>query len=103
MSDLTSIPPEKAAAFKYGHVFMTISIARDQHENGVFRREMERCVTRFQHHDWGDIDKNAVLDNERAIRDGLPIIAVYRTSNGEINIITEADRSRTTILYASEA
>jgi len=59
-----------------------------------------------RHHcgDWGDElcaeDKQA---NEHSLKDGTRLLSCYRTSSGDrIYIITEHDRSMTTILLPSE-
>lgn len=53
--------------------------------------------------DWGDLDASAKRENDRAIKDGNRILSIYKLSTGvKIWIITEADRSSTTILLPSE-
>lgn len=53
--------------------------------------------------DWGDVSDNDARANELALRHGLRIMSWYQTSSGaRIQIITEADRSATTILLAKE-
>lgn len=48
--------------------------------------------------DWGDIDFHDQRANERALVDGARLMSVYRVDNETIWIITEADRSVTTLL-----
>jgi hypothetical protein len=53
--------------------------------------------------DWGELDAHDTAANDRALRLDERIISAYRLSNGEkIWIITEADRSATTIILPSE-
>jgi len=56
--------------------------------------------------DWGSVSSEDALSNERALRDGSRILSAYElASSGEsikIWLITEADRSATTILLPSE-
>ncbi len=53
--------------------------------------------------DWGEIPPEDKLANDRAVRDGARILSAYRTpDNVKIWIITEADRSVTTILLPKE-
>ena len=53
--------------------------------------------------DWGDLDQEDKLANERALRDGERILSAYNLPSGErIWIITEWDRSATTILLPEE-
>ena len=53
--------------------------------------------------DWGEISEDDAQENELALREGFRLLSAYRTSKGQkIWIITEADRSATTILLPSE-
>lgn len=53
--------------------------------------------------DWGDLDQDDKAENEAAITDGLRILSAYRLADHtRIWIITEADRSATTILLPEE-
>ena len=53
--------------------------------------------------DWGDLDQEDQAENESALKDGLRILSAYRLAdNTRIWVITEADRSVTTILLPDE-
>jgi hypothetical protein len=53
--------------------------------------------------DWGDVPEEDKQENEFSVENGLRILSAYTTSAGEkIWILTEADRSATTILLPSE-
>ena len=53
--------------------------------------------------DWGELDDEDKRENEFSVRNGLRILSAYTTTAGEkIWIITEADRSATTILLPEE-
>jgi hypothetical protein len=53
--------------------------------------------------DWGEISEDDVNENELSLREGFRLLSAYRTIKGQkIWIITEADRSATTILLPSE-
>lgn len=53
--------------------------------------------------DWGDVCEEDRLANEFALENELRLFSVYHLSDGtKIWIITEADRSVTTILLPSE-
>jgi hypothetical protein len=53
--------------------------------------------------DWGEVDAEDKQANQDALRDGLRLLSAYRTSAGvRIWVITEADRSVTTILLPEE-
>ncbi len=52
--------------------------------------------------DWGELCAFDRRQNEIALREGLRIFSSYETSAGRCWIITEADRSVTTILLPEE-
>ena len=53
--------------------------------------------------DWGELDEHDRRENELSVREGFRILSAYTLSDGtKIWIITEADRSATTILLPEE-
>jgi hypothetical protein len=53
--------------------------------------------------DWGDVDQEDQAANDHALEDGSRLLSAYTTLKGQrIWIITEADRSATTILLPEE-
>jgi hypothetical protein len=53
--------------------------------------------------DWGDLDEEDRRENERSLEDGCRLLSAYHLRDGtKIWIITEADRSATTLLLPSE-
>jgi len=53
--------------------------------------------------DWGDLDEHDRAENEIAVKEGFRLLSAYQLGDGtKIWIITEADRSSTTILLPSE-
>jgi hypothetical protein len=62
-----------------------------------------RLLKRHVHEDFGDLHEDDVRANFLAIRREMRILSAYVLSNGDrVWIITEADRSATTILLAEE-
>jgi hypothetical protein len=62
-----------------------------------------RFVARHACGDWGDIDDDDRRANERSLADGSRLLSAYTLRDGtRIWIITEADRSATTILLPGE-
>ena len=60
-------------------------------------------VRRHATGDWGELSADDWRANERALRDGTRLLSAYRLSTGvRVWIITEWDRSLTTILLPSE-
>jgi hypothetical protein len=52
--------------------------------------------------DWGDLCAFDRRQNEIALRDGYRVLSSYEVPQGRVWIITEADRSITTILLPEE-
>jgi hypothetical protein len=53
--------------------------------------------------DWGELDEHDLQENELSVKEGFRILSAYTLSDGtKIWIITEADRSATTILLPEE-
>ncbi len=53
--------------------------------------------------DWGELSDEDVKENEFSLKEGLTLLSAFETGKGvKLWIITEADRSATTILLPSE-
>ena len=53
--------------------------------------------------DWGELSEDDVRENELSLTEGFRLLSAYQTGKGQkLWIITEADRSATTILLPSE-
>lgn len=54
--------------------------------------------------DWGELDESDRKENELSLKRGFRLLSSYHTSadNTKIWVITEADRSVTTLLLADE-
>jgi hypothetical protein len=53
--------------------------------------------------DWGELDEEDRRENELSLREGFRLLSSYRLRSGEkLWIITEADRSVTTLLLPEE-
>lgn len=63
----------------------------------------EEFLTRHAHCDWGDVDEEDQEANDRSLEVDERILSVYWTSDEvRLWIITEADRSVTTVLLPHE-
>ena len=52
--------------------------------------------------DWGELGAFDRRENELAVREGLRIFSAYETPSGRAWVITEADRSSTTVLLPED-
>jgi hypothetical protein len=59
-------------------------------------------IARHATGDWGNLCAFDRRQNEIALRDGYRVLSSYDVSTGQVWIITEADRSITTILLPEE-
>ena len=72
----------------------------------AFMRNNQEATTFVRRHwrgDWGELDAEDVAENEFSLVNGFRLLSRYTLADGTaIYIITEADRSATTILLPSE-
>ena len=67
------------------------------------RVEVDAAINRHLSGDWGDVCEPDGKLNEEALVNGDRIFSVYHTSDGvKFWIITESDRSATTVLLPSD-
>ncbi|MDQ3362403.1 MAG: hypothetical protein M3534_12220 [Actinomycetota bacterium] len=52
--------------------------------------------------DWGEIPKADARENERSLKHGLRVLSSYPVGDGKVWIITEADRSATTVMLPED-
>lgn len=65
--------------------------------------EIIAAIGRHQSGDWGDLDEHDRHANERALKDGTRLFSVFHSLAGvKFYIITEADRSATTVLLPED-
>lgn len=86
--------------FPLGHVVATPGALALLEANGMGPLAF---VIRHVCGDWGDLDEHDRRENELSIREGFRILSSYKLPNDErLWIITEADRSSTTLLLPDE-
>ena len=89
--------------FKIGDLVMTRAINDTIMESVDFSMAVLMALQRYQRGDWGDISEDDKLCNDLAIQNGERLCARYNIKDSKpIFIITEWDRSCTTILFRSE-
>lgn len=65
--------------------------------------EMVRALARHVRGDWGEVCPEDAEANETALREDLRLLSVYRSEGGvRFYVITEWDRSATTVLLPEE-
>jgi len=88
--------------FELGQIVVTASIAEEMKGNPGFDHFVKHSLGRFKGGDWGvlcDEDKDS---SDKAVMNGEMVMGAYAWKGIEIWIITEWDRSVTTILFPHE-
>lgn len=91
------------ARFKLGQVVWTQAVNELIAKDEKFARFVSESLGRHALGDWGDLCEEDEKENEYSLGKYLRIFSAYDYSEGKkIWIITEADRSATTILFPDE-
>lgn len=103
------------AKFKLGKLVATASISERMEQDRMFAAFVSKSIRRYQECDWGDTCTEDKVSNDYAVENGERILAEYhqkgyfvkqKNRNDEdpirIWIITEWDRSSTTVLFPEE-
>jgi hypothetical protein len=86
--------------FEIGQLVATPSTMEALSRNGT---DDSQYVNRHRGGDWGDVNEDDARANEAALTQDLPILSAYTLKDStRIWIITEGDRSATTILLPEE-
>lgn len=90
--------------FSLGQLVCTNGVNKKIEQDNEFKKFVEESLARYTNSDWGDACNEDVKMNNDAIRNGDRILAVYTQKNTDVTIwiITECDRSVTTILFPNE-
>lgn len=88
--------------FELGQLFVTRGINEKVLKNERFAVEITAALSRYMKNDWGKICAEDKACNDHAVKHGDRILGAYETCEGDIWIITEWDRSATTILLPEE-
>lgn len=91
--------------FKLGKTMATAGVDERMKRDRIFAAFVSKSLRRYQECDWGDTNKEDKVSNDYAVDNGERILAEYREDGVKpmrIWIITEWDRSATTILFPEE-
>jgi len=90
-------------AINMGHLLMTRGVNDLVAEDGVFAKFVMSSLTRHRRGDWGNLPDEDKQENELSLKAGYRLLSAYEVKGlPKIWIITEADRSATTILFPDE-
>ncbi len=86
--------------FQLGSTYATAAVTAWATRNDI---DLASYMRRHHCGDWGDLDAGDKQANEDALGHGTQIFSAYHlTGDRKIYVITEADRSMTTVLFATE-
>jgi len=86
-----------AAKFPLGQVVMTSNAAAR-----LPAEDIQQALTRHAAGDWGEVCEEDRQENELSLKKGFRLLSVYRSGETKFWIITEADRSVTTVLMPED-
>jgi hypothetical protein len=90
----------KQPAFELGQIVATPGALAALKKAG---QQPGEFLTRHINRDWGDLDEEDRKENEYSLEHGFRLLSAYKTNAGDrLWIITEADRSVTTLLLPEE-
>lgn len=94
----------KERKFNFGKLVATRAIYDRTIIDASFDKFTDDCFIRHICGDWGDIPSEDAMLNERALKEGDRLFSayIYKPTGEKIWIITESDRSTTTILFPSD-
>ena len=89
--------------FKIGRLVATRGVHTRMVEDLSFMEFVGRCLGRHMDGDWGEVDSEDKQTNEDALKVGCRVLSAYsHLDNTKIWVITESDRSATTVLFPEE-
>jgi len=95
-------------AFRTGQIVATRGVYDLARKNADFAEFIAKSLSRHVKGDWGDVNDEDKQTNNRALKQGTRLLSAYNDGrfpkNGiaTIWIITESDRSVTTVLFPDE-
>lgn len=93
----------QAVSFRLGQTVATAGVIAKMKEGEAFIKHVNDCLVRHAKGDWGDLSQEDKKENEFALGKHLRLFSAYvKEGQPKIWIITEADRSSTTILFPEE-
>lgn len=99
-NNITATKTQNKILFPLGQIFLTIGAKEALEESNQTANEF---LARHQSGDWGNVCEDDKRENDLSVRENFRILSAYQTSKDvKIWLITEADRSATTILLPSE-
>ncbi len=97
--DSSNARRERIISFPLGQIVATPGALNLLDRSAVNAAEL---IQRHQSGDWGNVPPEDAEENDHSVVNGFRILSSYPIGEGRIWIITEADRSCTTLLLPEE-
>lgn len=88
--------------FELGKIVITAGVDAQMKADKGFDTFVKCSLGRFKKGDWGVLCDEDKAEADRAVTDGQMVMGAYKRGDFEIWIMTEWDRSVTTILFPHE-
>lgn len=88
--------------FEPGEIVATRGVASKMEKDPEFTKFVSSSFDRHLTGDWGEVCKEDSEANQEALKEGYRLVSVYKNEDTKVYIITEHDRSVTTILFPEE-
>jgi len=85
--------------FALGRIVATPGVLEHLATNGI---DPIPFISRHQHGDWGEVPPEDARENDLSVLNGFRVLSAYKIAGKRVWIITESDRSVTTLLFPSE-
>jgi hypothetical protein len=93
---------ESVTKFSLGKIYSSAGVNEMMIRDPSFMQFVNRSLARHVEGDWGDLCEEDKKENELSLREGFRLLSSYKNDEHKIWIITEADRSVTTVLFPEE-
>ena len=98
-ADLKPSNTARQHRFALGQIVATPAVIAHFNEH---RESMQFYLRRHVCGDWGEVCADDWAENDLSVKQGFRILSAYTVATEKIWVVTEADRSATTLLFPSE-
>lgn len=93
---------ESVNKFSLGKIYSSAGVYEMMVQDPYFMQFVNSSLARHAEGEWGDLCEEDKKENELSLREGFRLFSSYKNDEHKIWIITEADRSVTTVLFPEE-
>lgn len=89
-------------SFALGQLVMTAAVAEWLERRPGRADAVNSCIGRHAAGDWGEVSEGDARANDAALGYGDRLLSAYEVDGAKVWVITEADRSATTVLFPED-